>query len=139
MKLEDKIPVFKKDDRNLKSNYRPISILSNLSKVFEKIIHDQISVFFLDVLSKYQCGFRKSISTHHCLIVMTEKWRKSLDNKISFRALFTDLSKATDRIPHELLIAKLSAYGFDFKTLKFIYSYINNRKQRVRINESFSE
>ena len=70
---------------------------------------------------------------------MIEKWKKNVDNKGTFEALLTDLSKAFDCIPHELLIAKLSAHGFDFKALKFIYSYINNRKQKVRINESFSE
>ena len=70
---------------------------------------------------------------------MIEKWKKSVDNKGTFGALLTNLSKAFDCIPHELLIAKLSANGLDFKSLKFIYSYINNRKQRVKISESFSE
>ena len=139
MKLVDIIPVLKKDDRNFKSNYRPISILSNLSKVFEKNIHDKLCILFLDFYSSYQCGFRKDFSTQHCLIAMIEKWKKNVDNKGTFGALLTDLSKAFDCIPHELLIAKLSAHGFDFKALKFIYSYINNRKQKVRTNESFSE
>ena len=136
MKLVDIIPVFKKDDRNSKSNYRPISIFSNLSKVFDKIMHDQISIFFLDILSKYHCGFRKGFSTQFCLIAMIEKWKKSVDNKGTFRTLLTDLPKAFDCIRYELLIAKLCVYGSDFKALKFMYSYINNRNQRVRINKS---
>ena len=71
---------------------------------------------------------------------MIEKWKKSVDNKGNLgKDWMTDLSKGFDCIPHELLIAKLSAYGFDFKALKFIYSYITNRKQRVGINESCSE
>ena len=67
------------------------------------------------------------------------EWKESVANKGAFGALLTDLSKVFDCIPHEPLIVKLSAYKFDFKALKLIYSYINNRKQGVRINESFSE
>ena len=63
---------------------------------------------------------------------------KSVDNGGSFGALITDLSKAFDCLSHELLIAKLDAYGFDNKSLKLIYNYLSNRKQRVKINESFS-
>ena len=70
---------------------------------------------------------------------MIEKWKKSVDNKRTFGALLTNLSKAFDCIPHKLLIAKLSANGLDFKSLKLIYSCINNRKQRVKLSESFSE
>ena len=139
MKLADIMSVFKKDDRNSKSNYRPISIFSNLPKVLDKIMHDQISIFFLDTLSKYHCGFRKGFSTQFCLIAMIEKWKKSVDNKGTFGTLLTDLPIAFDCIPYELLIAKLCVYGSDFKALKFMYSYINNRKQRVRINKSLGE
>ena len=103
--------VFKKDYRNLKSNYRLISILSNLSKVFEKIIHDQISIFVLDILSKYQCGFRNVFSTQNCLIAVIEKGKKSVDNKGTFRTLLTDLSKAFDHIPHELLKIHLQLHS----------------------------
>ena len=136
MKLAEIIPVFKKDDKNLKNNCRPTSNLSNLSKVLEKIIHDQISFFSLDIPSKYQCGFRKGSSSQHCFIAIIKKWKKSDRNKGTLGASLKDLSKAFDCIPHELLIAILSAYGFDFKALKFIYSYINNRKQSVESNKT---
>ena len=69
---------------------------------------------------------------------MIEKWKKSVDNGGSFGALMTDLSKAFDCLSHELLIAKLDAYGFDNKSLKFIHNYLSNCKQRVKINQSFS-
>ena len=85
-----------------------------------KIAHDQISIFFLDTLSKYQCCFRKGFSVQHCLITMIEKRNESVDNKGTFGTLLTDLSKAIDCILHELSIAKRSAYGFQFKALKFI-------------------
>ena len=137
MKLADKIPVFKKDDMNLKHNYRRISILL---KVFEKIIHDQISIFFSISFQITTVAVEKALVSNIALLQWFKKWKKTVDNG-TFGALLasSDLSKAFDCIPHELLIAKLSAYGFNFKALKFIYSYSNNRKQRVRINESFSE
>ena len=65
------------------------------------------------VFSKYQCGFRKGHSAQHCLLTMTEKWKKYLDSNGECGALLTDLSKAFDCLPHSLLIAKLHAYGFD--------------------------
>ena len=68
---------------------------------------------------------------------MIENGRKVLITKEFFRALLTDLSEAFDSIPHELIITNLSAYGFDFKALKLIYSYVNNGKQRVRVNGKF--
>ena len=82
--------------------------------------------------------FCLNINAQHCLIKLIEKWKKSVDNGGSFGALMTDLSKAFDCLSHELLIAKLDAYGFDNKSLKLIYNYLSNRKQRVKINESFS-
>ena len=85
-----------------------------------------INFFFIDILSKHQCGFRKGFSAQHCLIAMIEKWKKSVDSKWTFGTLLTDLSKAFDYILYELLIAKLSTYGFDFKALK---CYVINRKQ----------
>ena len=90
------------------------------------------------IFSKYQCGFRKGYNAQHCLMAMIEKWRKFLDIGGHAGALLTDLSKAFDCIDHELLIAKLHAYGFDNDALKFIYSYLKGRKQRTKINSSYS-
>ena len=139
MKLADVIPVFKKNERSIKENYRPVSILPIFSKIFEKILHDQISAYFANILSKNQCGFRKGYSSKHGLVAMIEKWKKSLDSKGSFGALLTDLSKAFDCIPHELMIAKLDACGFDLKALILVFNYIRNRKQRVKISSSYSD
>ena len=108
------IPVFKKKDRNNVENYRPVSILLNLSKVYERYLYDQIYKYFNHILSKWQCGFRKGFSTQRCLLVMTEKWRKCLDKGAFSGAILTDLSKAFDCILHDLLIAKLAACGFDY-------------------------
>lgn len=137
-KTADVIPIFKKGDRVDKDNYRPVSILSNLSKIYERCIYSQMADFFEKILSKYQCGFRKGLSAQHCLLLMIEKWKKSVDKGYAFGAMLTDLSKAFDCIVHDLLIAKLHAYGFDNSSLNFIHNYLTNRKQRVKINLSFS-
>ena len=107
-KLANVTPVHKKGNRSEKGNCRPVSILPNLSKVFERYIHNQIDQFFDKVLSKHQCGFRKGRSAQPSLIVLLEKWKESADLGHVFRALLTDLSKAFDCLPHNL-IAKLNA------------------------------
>ena len=95
------------------------------------MIYDQIQLFFDSLLSKYLCGFRRGHNAQHSLISLIEKWRKRVDNGGAFGALLTDLSKAFDCLPHELLISKLDAYGFDKSSLKLIHSYLSNGKQRV--------
>ena len=138
LKNADVSPIFKKGDRLDKTNYRPVSILPTLYKIFEKLLFSQINNYMDSKLSMHQCGFRKNISAQNCLLVMLEKWRACLDNKGSCGVLLTDLSKAFDCLIHDLLIAKLSAYGFDYNSLKLIYSYLTNRLQRIRINSKYS-
>ena len=131
MKSANITPVFKKNDRTDKSNYRPVSILPNLSKVFERCIYKQLSAYFDGILSKQQCGFRKGFNAQHSLLKLLEKWRQSLDQGLEFGVLLTDLSKAFDCLSHELLAAKLSAYGVYIWAVWFIYDYLSNRKQRT--------
>ena len=138
LKFADVTPAYKKKSKNSKDNYRPVSILSNISKIYERCIYDQMEAYFETILSPNQCGFRKGFSAQHCLISLIEKWKKSVDNGGAFGALMTDLSKVFDCLSHELLIAKLEAYGFDEKSLKLIYNYLSNFKQRVKINDSYS-
>ena len=115
-----------------------MSILSNISKIYDRCLYDQIQAFFDSILSKYQCGFRRGFNAQHCLITLIEKWKKSVDNGGVFGALFTDHSKAFDCLSHELLIAKLDAYGFDKSALKLVNRYLSTRKQRVKINDKYS-
>ena len=77
---------------------------------------EQMSQFFENIFSKYQCGFRKGFSTQQCLLAMLEKWKRSVDNSKMFGALLTDLSKTSECLDHGLLIAKLKAYGFKNST-----------------------
>ena len=100
-------------------------------------MYNQIYGYIDKYLSPYLCGFRKGFSTQHCLTVMLERWKKALDNSNLAAALLTNLSKAFDCIDHELLIAKLEAYGFDHDSLTYVYSYLSNRKQRTQINGYF--
>ena len=105
-KSADISAAFKQGSRNKKENYRPISILPLISKIFEKIICRQLSNHFDNILSKFQCGFRKGYSPQHCLLLRTDKWKKAVDIHKVFGAVLTDLSKAFDFICHDLLIAK---------------------------------
>ena len=84
-------------------------------------------------------GYRKGFSTQHALAFLLEKWKKTSDNKGYSAAILMDLSKAFDTINHELLIAKLSAYGIRRNALKLIHSYLSDRKQHVKVNNTFSE
>ena len=138
LKEADIVPVHKNKSKLSKENYRPISILRNISKVYERCLYDKITEFFDNIFSKYQCGFQKGYSAQHCLLVMIEKWKKVVDNGGAFDALLTDLSKAFDCIPHDLIIAKLEAYGFQIDALRLVHDYLSNRKQRVKLNETFS-
>ena len=107
LKLADVAPVSKKKSKFSKDNYRPVSILSNISKVYERCIYDQIYSFFNKILSIIQYGFRKGYNAQHCLIALIKKWKKNVDNGAAFGALLTYLSKAFDYLSYELLIAKL--------------------------------
>ena len=89
-------------------------------------------------LSRYLCGYRKGYNTQTALISMLEKWKESLDHKGFAAAMLMDLSKAFDTIDYGLLITKLYAYGFGYKSLKLIYSYLTDRWQRVKVEGSFS-
>ena len=102
-------------------------------------MHDNISDYFNDVLSKFQCRFRKGFGCQNCLLYMVETIRKTCANQGVFAAVMADLSKAFDCISHELLMAKINAYGFDKTSLKVIISYLKNRTQTTKVGSSFRE
>ena len=139
LKLADIIPCLKKGDMHDKANYRPISLLPSVSKIFEKIIVTQIAPLLDQIFSKFLCGYRRGHSTQHALLKMLMKWQACLANKSKVGAILMDLSKAFDCLSHELLIAKLKAYGFGRNSLRFLLSYLCNRKQRVRCGNISSE
>ena len=138
LKIANITSVFKKEYRGSKENYRPVSILPVISKIFEKLLCKQITIFIDPLLSEYQCGFREGFNAQHCLLAMLEKWKSAVDKGKVFDALLTDLSKAFDCLPHELIIAKLNAYGFKLPALKLMHSYLSHRKQRTKVNHAYS-
>ena len=89
-------------------------------------------------LSKYQCGFQKGLNAHRCLLAMLEKKKKVVNTKKVSGAFLTDLSKTFDCLPHDFVIAKLNVYGFSLPALNTIQNYLANRKQRTKINDSYS-
>ena len=138
LKLADITPVYKKKDPILVENYRPVSVLPSVSKVFERIIQKQFSSFIDEFLSPFLCGYRQGFNTQYALLSLIEKWKNTLDNKGYTGAVLMDLSKAFDTINHELLIARLHAYGFSKQALKILFSYMSDRWQRTKINKFFS-
>ena len=97
-------------------NYRPISVLPSVSNIFERILKGQMEGFLKPILSSLLSGFREGYSTQHSLVRVIEAWRRSLDSSGIVGTILMDLSKAYDCIPHDLLIAKLEAYGFNEKS-----------------------
>ena len=138
LKLADVTPLHKKEEKTRKKNYRPVSVLPTVSKVFERLLDKQIIDYMGPYLSSLLCGFRKGYNAQHALVRMLEKWKTSLDNGANIGAILMDLSKAFDCIKHDLLLAKLSAYGFSREALRLVNSFLENRHQRVKINGSFS-
>ena len=96
-------------------------------------------ITLINFLSKFQCGFQKGFGAQNCLLYMIETIWKTRDNHRVFAAVMTNSSKAFVCISHELLIAKLKAYGFDETPLKIINSYLKNRTQTTKVGSSFSE
>ena len=113
IKYTDVIPIHKKDDKTHKENYRPISILPNLSKLYERLMYNQIYAYFDKLLSKFQCGFQKGFNAQHCLLAMIKKWCETLDKSGEKVTVLTDLSKAFGWFDHNLLVAKHDPYGFE--------------------------
>ena len=138
-KLSDVTPAFKKGEVTSKKNYRPISALSTIPKLFEKVkfnkLYERFSPIFWDNMS----GFLRGHSCATALIKLTDDWRIALDQKKEVGTVAIDLSKAFDSICHNLLLAKLRAYGLRDSALKLMRLYLEGRKQRVKCNGIFSE
>ena len=138
LKMADITPGHKKLERTNKDNYRPVSILPCVSKIYERTMEEQIATYMRPYMSDYLCGFRKGYSAQNCLLLMLQLWNNAIDRRDLAGALLTDLSKAFDCLNHELMIAKLNAYGFDYNSLAYIYSYLTGRKHRTKVNNSLS-
>ena len=138
LKLAKVSPIFKENDDLDKENYRSVSVSFNVSKVSERIIYSQTNVFLQDKLSNLLTGFRKKHSVQHSLMYRLKIWIKILYKGGYACAMFMDSSKAFDTIQHDLMIAKLGAYGFSHGPLHYMRSYWINRQKRARANSNFS-
>ena len=124
-------PVFKKDDRANKFNYRPITVLNSVAKVFESLLSKQISDNIDSQMYSKMSAYRKMHSCETTLIRVTEDWKKAVDNTECVAVLSTDMSKAFDSLHHALMIKKLEAYGSSHVSLELMRSYFQERKNRV--------
>ena len=130
------IPIHKKDSKLECTNYRPISLLSNLDKILEKLMHTRLMKFLEDekILYHKQFGFRKNYSTAHAIISLIENIEKAIDNNQFACGVFVDLKKAFDTVDHNILLKKLFHYGFRGVSNIWFESYLKDRTQFVYIN-----
>ena len=136
LKTSKVIPVHKKDSKIDFSNYRPISLLSNIEKILERLMYNRMYKFFSDntLIYSLQFGFRQKYSAVHALISLTENIRKNLDEGNIGCGIFVDLQKAFDTVEHDILLSKLDHYGIRGLANEWFKSYLSNRKQYVSIN-----
>ena len=140
-KLAKLKPIYKKGSLIEASNYRPISLLPLISKVIEKVIHDQTSAFLKsrNLLYNYQFGFRKKHSTDFCLSFLNDKILKGFDQGLITGMILIDLQKAFDRIDHDILLQKLYVIGFSKHSANWFRSYLTNRTFLVNLGNVFSQ
>ena len=134
-------PLYKKGSVTDPCNYRPISLLPLISKVIEKVIHNQTSTFLnsKNLLYNYQSGFRKKHSTDFCLSYLNDKILKGFDRGMMTGMILIDLQKAFDTIDHDVLLQKLYAIGFSKRTVNWFKSYLSNRSFKVNLGNNFSQ
>ena len=137
LKNSQGVVTFKKDDPTIMDNYRPISLLTAISKLFEKVVFSQLYEYFHKKNSFYdsQYGFLKNHSTEYAAIELTDKVLKDIDEKNISLAIFMDLSKAFDTLDHDILIKKLAHYGINGTPLEWFTSYLTGRSQYVEIDD----
>ena len=134
-------PLFKKGSTTLPKNYRPISLLPLISKIFEKVIHDQTQAFLDEnkILFKFQSGFRQNFSTDSCLSYLNNKITTGFESGLHTGMILIDLQKAFDTINHDILINKMEFLGFSKEVTCWFKSYLSNRKFIVNLKNTFSE
>ena len=133
-------PIYKKGDPSLVQNYRPISLLSLIGKLQERLVHQVLMTHLLqqNAISPSQFGFRPGSSTQEALVSMTQVWHKHLEAGLSTACVFLDLAKAFDSVPHHGVISALSAAGVTNPLLGWFSDYLSNRRQFVALDGSTS-
>ena len=140
LKIAKVLPIFKKGEHTDMNNYRPISILTHINKIFEQLICKQMKSFLTkhNVYYDYQYGFREKHSTEHALIEITDSIKCALDSKQLVCGIFVDLKKAFDTVNHKILLEKLNKVGIRGTDNNLISNYLTNRYQYVQIDNTRS-
>ena len=136
IKLGMIVPVYKRGEKSDTNNYRPISLLSNISKIIEKVMYTRLYSFLENnnILYKYQFGFRNNHSTNHALIEITESIREACDNGMFTCGVYLDFKKAFDTVNQDILLAKLDHYGIRGVTNNWFRSFLCGRTQCTSID-----
>ena len=113
-------PLYKRGNDLQNDNYRPVCILIAMSKIFERLMSDQMAIYFENIFSKFLSAFRRKYGCQSAPVCMCEEWRMSLDKGESVGSIAMDLSRALDSVPHGLLIAKFHAYGASTTACKLL-------------------
>lgn len=140
MKTAKVIPLYKSGDKHQFTNFRPVSLLPQFSKILEKLFITRLDNFLgkNNIINECQHGFRAKRATSLALLDFMEEI-SSVDNKMHTIGIFIDLQKAFDTINHEILLGKLERYGIRGKVLDWIKSYLTQRKQFVKLGDYFSD
>ena len=136
LKISKVTPIFKVGDETDPDNYRPISLLSNLNRVFEKLMYNRLIQFINkhNLLDDAQYGFRSGSSTNHAILDIISTIQHNMDYKLFTCAVFVDLKKAFDTVDHQILLKKLDCYGIRGIVNEWFKSYLLNRTQTTEIN-----
>ena len=137
-KMEEWTPLFKKGDRDTEKNYRPITSLISVDKIFDQILSKQITSYYDSTLHNRITAYRRQHSCETSLLSLVEEWKLAVDKKEIVMVLSTDMNKAFDSLCHSLTVKKLEAYGFGSDSLNLIQSFFRNRFNRVKLNQSTS-
>jgi hypothetical protein len=134
------VPIYKNDDDEDPGNYRPISLLSNINKIYGKLMYCRIASFLKknNTLFSTQYGFREKHTTQHALLDIVSKIQNNMDNKLFSCCIFIDLQKAFDTVNRTILLSKLNYYGIRGVINNWFCSYLNGRSQTTQISSKMS-
>ena len=141
LKVAKVVPIYKKGEKHLPGNYRPISLLSIFDKILEKLMYRRLSNFLQKnkILYEYQFGFRKNYSTSQAVMEVLDNIYQHCDNREVIMGIYLDLQKAFDTVNHSILLQKLNIYGVRGTVLQWFTSYLSNRKQYTILSDNESE